>query len=223
MSYTSHADLGGQRGHGAIVPEPEGELWHAAWEPRVMALTVAMGATGSWNIDMSRRARETLPDYSRRSYYEIWFAALQKLLIERRIVRRAELRRGRSLDPPLPLARVLRAAQVESALARGSPTLRPVAAPAKFEIGNRVRTLDHKATHHTRLPGYVRGKVGIVEQVLGTHVFADTHAHGLGEQVQWLYTVVFDAAQVWPDEPAAAHRVSVDAWEPYLQASEDAA
>ncbi len=46
MSYVSHADLGGQRGHGAVVPEPEGELFHAAWEPRALALTLAMGATG---------------------------------------------------------------------------------------------------------------------------------------------------------------------------------
>lgn len=220
MSYTTHADLGGQRGHGAVVPEPEGELWHAPWEPRVMALTVAMGATGSWNIDISRSARETLPAYPRLSYYEIWFEGLQRLLIARRLVRRAELKSGRSLDPPLPLARVLRAAEVDAALARGSPTLRSAAAAAKFEIGSRVRTLDHKAKHHTRLPGYVRGKVGTVEQVLGVHIFADTHAHGLGEQPQWLYSVAFDAAELWPDEPAATHRVSVDAWEPYLQACE---
>ena len=58
MSYTSHADLGGQPGHGAVTPEPEGELFHASWEPQVLALTLAMGATRSWNIDMSRAARE---------------------------------------------------------------------------------------------------------------------------------------------------------------------
>ena len=47
MSYTTHADLGGQPGHGPVRPEPEGELFHAAWELRVLALTLAMGATGS--------------------------------------------------------------------------------------------------------------------------------------------------------------------------------
>ena len=63
MTYVSHADLGGQNGHGPVVPEAEGELFHAAWEPRALALTLAMGATGSWNIDMSRSARETLANY----------------------------------------------------------------------------------------------------------------------------------------------------------------
>ena len=80
MSHLSHADLGGQRGYGRVTPEAEGELFHATWEPRVLALTLAMGATGSWNIDMSRAVRETLPDYARLSYYEIWFEALLRLL-----------------------------------------------------------------------------------------------------------------------------------------------
>jgi len=30
MSYTTHADLGGRDGFGRVVPEPEGELWHAS-------------------------------------------------------------------------------------------------------------------------------------------------------------------------------------------------
>jgi nitrile hydratase subunit beta len=220
MSYTSHADLGGQRGHGPVRPEAEGELWHAPWEPHAMALTVAMGATGAWNIDMSRSARETLPNYAALSYYEIWATALQKLLIERRLLRDEELRRPASLDPPLPLPRTLSAADVQAALARGTPTARPAAKPARFAVGDRVRTVPARVNHHTRLPGYVRGRIGTVEHVHGAHVFADTHAHGLGEQPQWLYTVVFDAAQMWAECRGASHRVSVDAWEPYLEAAE---
>ena len=46
MNYHSYADLGGQDVREAVRPEPEGELFHAAWEPRVLALTLAMGATG---------------------------------------------------------------------------------------------------------------------------------------------------------------------------------
>jgi nitrile hydratase subunit beta len=217
MSYTSHADLGGQRGHGPVQPEPEGELWHAPWEPRAMALTVAMGATGAWNIDMSRSARETLPDYASLSYYEIWFAGLQKLLIQRRLLRRAELLKQKSLDTALPLPRALRVADVPSTLARGAPTRRAESQPARFALGDRVRTLRGPIHHHTRLPAYVRGRVGTIARMHGAHIFADTHAHGLGEQPQWLYTVVFDAAQLWAECKGASHQVSVDAWEPYLE------
>lgn len=222
VPWPTQADLGGQRGHGRVQPEPEGELWHAPWEPRALAVTLAAGATGEWNIDMSRATRETLPEYARLSYYEIWIAALEKLLVERGLLARAELVRGRALDdpPPRPPAQVLRAGDVAAALARGSPTERPPAAtPPRFRLGERVRAKAVVVPHHTRLPGYVRGKVGVVESLRGCHVFADAHALGLGEQPTWLYSVVFDGVALWGTaEPGAQQvRVSVDAWEPYLE------
>ena len=82
MTYQSRADLGGQNGFGRVIPEGEEELFHAAWERQALALTLAMGATGAWNLDMSRGARETLPDYPTLTYYEIWVKGLESLLIE---------------------------------------------------------------------------------------------------------------------------------------------
>lgn len=220
MSYTSQADLGGQLGHGRVVPEPEGELFHASWEPRVLALTLAMGATGSWNIDMSRAARETLPAYSQLSYYQIWFEGLLKLLQNAALVEAEELRRGQSLHAGGKVARVLHADEAASALAKGSPTERSATAAARFQAGQRVRTRAEKVPHHTRLPGYVSGKCGVIEKVRGFHVFADTHAQGLGEQPQWLYTVVFDEGELWGERDARQGlKVSVDAWEAYLEAA----
>ncbi len=217
MSDVTHADLGGQPGHGAVVPEPEGRLFHAAWEPRALALTLAMGATGSWNIDTSRAARETLPDYARLDYYRIWIAAVEKLMRERGQLFPDEIEAGRMLHPPVPVPRVLQADRVAAVLATGSPTGRAARVPARFATGQRVRTRGTPVDHHTRLPGYARGKVGVIERVLGVHVFADSHAQGLGEAPQWLYTVVFDSAELWADAPGAD--VSIDAWEPYLEAA----
>jgi nitrile hydratase len=222
MTYTSHADLGGQPGHGRVRPEPEGELFHAPWEPRALALTLAMGATGAWNIDMSRAARETLPNYRDLSYYEIWLAALQNLLAERHLAEPDEADAGRALHPARPLPRRLMAADVPAALAQGSPTVRPARAPARFAIGQAVRMFAGAVPHHTRLPGYARGKRGVVEHVHGVHVFADAHAHpsGLGEQPQWLYSVAFDGSELWPGEhKAGCVKISVDAWEPYMVAA----
>src|SRR4051812_11120875 len=71
VTYQSQADLGGQEGHGAVIPEAEGDLFHADWERTALAVTLAMGATGTWNIDESRGIRETLPGYSSLTYYEI--------------------------------------------------------------------------------------------------------------------------------------------------------
>jgi nitrile hydratase beta subunit len=218
LQYRSLADLGGQIGHGKVLPEPEGELFHAAWEPRALALTLAMGATGQWNIDMSRAARETLPDYARLSYYQIWIAALEKLLLERGLVHADEIEAGQPLHPPLPLARSLFAADVPAVLARGSPTLRATLTAARFAVGQRVRARAGPVDHHTRLPGYVAGRCGVVDRLLGAHVFADDHAQGLGESPQWLYTVVFEGAELWGSEDTARGlKVSVDAWESYLE------
>jgi nitrile hydratase subunit beta len=217
MTYTSHADLGGVDGHGRVVPEPEGMLFHAPWEARALALTLAMGATDTWNIDMSRRARETLSDYDRLSYYAIWLKALEKLLVEHGLVREDELDAGRMLHPALALKRVLHAADVPNRLTKGSPTARNATTPARFALGERVRTCADAVTHHTRLPRYARGKTGRVEHVHGPHVFADAHAHGLGEQPQWLYTIVFDGRELWGASATPGLRVSIDAWEPYLE------
>ncbi len=218
MSYVTQADLGGQDGYGAVTPEPEGEVFHAAWEAYALAVTVAMGATGAWNLDASRAARETLPDYARLSYCEIWIAALEKLHAERGLALADELAAGRMLHPPAPVARVLRATEVAAALARGSPTAREIAGAARFGPGDRVRARNGRVAHHTRLPGYVHGRQGVVERVHGPHVFADAHARGLGEQPQWLYSVAFEGAELWGASATPGLRVSIDAWEPYLEA-----
>jgi nitrile hydratase len=216
MSYETHADLGGARGYGRVIPEGEGELFHAEWEPRALALTLAMGATGAWNLDMSRGARETLPDYASLGYYAIWIEALEKLMLGRDLIGSDEIAAGRSLQPPRPLPRVLKASDVEELLSKGAPTERSASAPPRFAVGEPVRTRSSPVPHHTRLPGYARGKLGRIEHIRGVHVFADTHAQGLGEDPQWLYTVVFDARALWGAEADARQTVSIDAWEPYL-------
>ena len=219
--YVTHADLGGQRGHGRVRPEPEGDLFHAPWEPRVLGLTLAAGAMGVWNLDMGRSARETLPDYARLSYYEIWFAALSKLLIQHELVTPQEAASGESRQPARPTPRKLMACDVAATVARGSPTRRPVDRPARFAVGDLVRLYSGDVPHHTRLPRYMRGKVGTVERVHGAHVFADAHALGRGEDPRWLYTVAVRGRELWPaleDAPEAEHlTVSIDAWEPYLE------
>ena len=217
MSYRTQADLGGQAIYDRVVPEKEGELFHAAWERQALALTLAMGATGMWNIDMTRSARETLPDYRSLTYYEIWIRGLEKLLTERRLVGTDELSQGRMLHPAGQVLHVLRAGEVGAVLSKGSPTQRTDTAPARFAVGDTVRARAAEFAHHTRLPRYARGKIGRVEQVRGVHVFADSHAQGIGEQPQWLYCVVFSGRELWGDAAGGGLSVSIDAWESYLE------
>lgn len=220
--YVTHADLGGTTGHGSIEPEPEGVVFHHRWESRALALVLASGASGKWTIDMSRRFRETLPDYLDLSYYEIWTTGLERMLVDRGMVTEQELLVGHALVEPVEVRSVLTAERVAVTMARGSSAERPPSEPARFAVGDRVLTRTGHVDHHTRLPGYAAGQVGTIERIHGAHVFPDTNAHDLGEQPQWLYTVVFDAADLW-DDADHGQRVSVDAWESYLQPADGVA
>ncbi len=211
------ADLGGMMGFGPVVPEPEGEYFHADWERRALALTLAAGAAGRWNIDVSRHARESLhpADYLTSSYYAIWVKGLERLLVAAGLVGADELAQRRVLRPGEPV-RVWSADDAAAAMAAGGPSDRAADTEARFAVGDPVRTRVLHPTGHTRLPRYARGKAGVVERVHGAHVLPDARAHGAGEQPQWLYTVRFAGRELWGATAAPDLSVTIEAWESYM-------
>ena len=212
-------DLGGMHGFGPVVPEENEPVFHDRWEQRVFALNLAMAATGAWNIDQGRFAREDRPalDYLKKSYFELWLAGLERLLRERHLAGAEELAAGRALAPAPPLKHRLTAAEVGPSLAAGSSFERPPVTPARFRPGELVRAKALHPTGHTRLPRYVRGHLGRIHQVNGVHVFPDANAKGLGEDPQWLYTVRFEGRELWGEFSDPALAVCLAAWEPYLE------
>jgi len=217
-------DMGGQQGFGPVLLEANEPLFHAPWESRAMAVTVAMGASGQWNIDLSRSARESLPPavYLSSTYYEIWIRALEKLMLARGMVTQAELASGQLITPPIKVNQVLTRDKVDAALKTGSPTERPIEQSALFKVGQQIRARNMHPQGHTRLPRYVRGHVGTVVSVHGGHVFPDGHTlHATPPfhvPVQWLYTVVFNGRTLWGEHSDPTVEVTVDAWESYLEA-----
>jgi nitrile hydratase len=211
-------DMGGMDGFGKVEPEANEPVFHSAWEARVMAMNRALGATGEWNIDMSRFSLESLrPDvYLASSYYRKWFLGLERRLLERDLIAEDEIASGHALRAGKPLKRKFSTADIGRVLTRGSYG-RPATAPARFKPGDRVRARNINPTTHTRLPRYVRGHTGVVERVQGCHVFPDTAAIGKGEHPQWLYTVCFSARELWGDDADPTVTVSVEAFEPYLE------
>jgi len=212
-------DMGGMDGFGKVEAEPNEPVFHAAWEARTMALVRAMGAAGAFNIDTSRFYREALPPhvYLSSSYYKKWLLGLQDLLVAKGYVAPDEVEAGHALkDTKAPPRGKFTRDQVERILTRGRFG-RAAQAPAKFKPGDRVRAKNIHPVTHTRLPRYVRGHVGTVERVLGCHVFPDTNSLGQGENPQWLYTVRFDGRELWGADADPTIKISVDAWEPYLE------
>src|SRR5512133_798975 len=128
-------DMGGVPWSGPVAPEPDEPVFHADWERRAFAITMAMGMPGGWNIDMSRFAREDRPpeEYLSKSYYQIWLAGLERLMLERGLIARDEI------DPGKPVAKTLSPDGVAAVLHRGGPTEREATSAALFTAGDRVR------------------------------------------------------------------------------------
>lgn len=211
-------DMGGFVGFGPVKHEENEPVWHAEWEPRAFAIVLAMGMTGSWNIDIARHARERLPalTYWRSSYYEMRHYALLLQLIELGLITAMEEEQGRSLGEAKPVKRVPKAAEIPGILSAGSAYLRPSNREAQFKPGDKVRARNIHPEGHTRLPRYARGKTGEIVALHGTHVFPDSNAHGKGEDPHWLYTVRFTARDLWGKDTKDS--VCIDLWEPYLEA-----
>jgi nitrile hydratase beta subunit len=204
-------DMGGMDGYGKVEAEPNEPPFHQAWEGRVLAMQRAMGYAGAWHIDDGRYAQETLPPrvYLAASYYWRWALGLQKNLVTRGFVTEEEIAAGRSLDPAKPLPRKLTAEVVRAGMTRSSFF--------RQQPGDRVRTRNIHPLGHTRLPRYARGKLGTVELIHGCHAYPDSVAGDRGDDPQWLYTVVFDGREIWGADAEPTLKISIDAFEPYLE------
>jgi nitrile hydratase len=215
-------DLGGMHGFGRINAEAEAEepVFHADWEKRVYGLSRAVGSLGKWNSDMSRHARERQHpvDYLRHSYYENWLAGLEKLLVEKGLVTAEELASGQAsqLADEAVRKRLLRAEEVAAVEARGSSVAMPADAPPRFRPGDRVRARNRHPAGHTREPRYVRGRVGLIQEHHGAHVLPDLSAEGV-RVGRHLYTVRFEASELWGENANGNSAVYVDLWEDYLE------
>jgi nitrile hydratase len=211
-------DLGGMDGYGPVRAERDEPVFHHPWEGRVYALNTAMSARGVWNIDVGRFAIESLPPrvYTSSSYYELWLAKIETLVLQYHLAEADELERGHA-DVPGPEPRFT-TADVAGVLARGS-FVRGAESGPRFAAGDRVRARNIHPRSHTRLPRYVRNHVGVVERVHDPNVFPDSVVRDDGPQPQWLYTVRFDGEELWGDDAEPDMVVSVNAFEPYLESA----
>jgi nitrile hydratase len=169
---------------------------------------------------MGRHARERQhpADYLRHSYYENWLAGLEKLLVERGLVSADELASGKAAGAAGAAlrARVLRAADVARVMAKGNPVEVASEAPPRFAVGHRVRARNRHPSGHTREPRYVRGRIGVINEHYGAHVFPDRSAAGAREGAH-LYSVRFEATELWGEVAGPAGAVYADLWEDYLE------
>lgn len=217
--------MGGRFGDGPVIPDADSEVFHTDWHARALAIVLASGSLGKWNIDVSRHARECLApmDYTAFSYYEKWMGGLAALLVQTGVLTRDELA-GQTDDQISALAtKKLTADQVAGVLASGGPATRESNVAPVFAIGDAVMTRRIAENvlvsgGHTRLPSYAAGAKGRIIRYHGTHVLPDSNAHGLGEAPEPLYAVAFPASELWQHPEHPRDEVVLDLWQSYLEA-----
>jgi nitrile hydratase beta subunit len=211
-------DMGGMHEMGAVEYEKNEPVFHEHWESRAFALTLAMGAWRKWPLDTSRHQRELIPpaEYLRMTYYEKWIAGLVELLVKSGLVTSAELESESPAPKSSKAIPPFTAENVPELISHGRPASREVPVVPRFKIGQRVRARNIHPAGHTRLPRYVRAKLGTIDRDHGVFVFPDTNAHFLGEKPQHVYSVRFAARELWGEQAARRDALYLDLWDDYL-------
>ena len=212
-------DMGGMQGFGPIEREVNEPVFHAPWEGRVITMVLAIAAWGKFGADQRRTVRELIPpaEFLRMSYYEIWYTGLIVNMLDAGMVTRAEIDSGMPATGSAELTPALMAARVPTFFANGAPKKRNVPDAPNFRVGQSVRAKNINPTTHTRLPRYARGRTGVVSRDYGIYVFPDANANGQGEKPQHLYSVRFEARELWGEQAKRKDSVYIDMWDDYLE------
>jgi nitrile hydratase len=212
-------DLGGKEGFGPIeVDEPE-VPFKEEWEGRAWAIASSTAAP-DWTIDWWRHVRELIEpaDYLTRHYFDSWAQTQLAAFINSGVFTLEEATSGKLATPSDSTSERISAREAVALDATYAFRFdREVDWPPAFRVGDRVRTKRTAHAHHARLPAYARGRRGAIHANHGAHVFPDLSAQGK-EEAQHLYSVVFDAHELWPESGAGRDRVFLDLWESYLEA-----
>ena len=209
-------DMGGMDGFGPIVREADEPVFHHRWEGRVYALTrlVKPWLRGR-RLPGFRFVLETIPpaDYLRMSYYERWFHMVATRLLAGGLVTGSEVESGRA-HPGAPNPELL--PPTEGSLGFG---LLDMDVSARFAAGDAVRARNMNPRGHNRLPRYVRGRVGTVVEDYGVYALQDSDEDGRLslDDPQHVYSVRFEARELWGDRSHVRDAVYVDLWEEYLE------
>ncbi|GAT09637.1 nitrile hydratase subunit beta [Mycolicibacterium novocastrense] len=210
--------LGGLEG----LPEPltfEKRVFVEEWEKRIFGIHVAMmGLSNHLGSALAQYPIDTVPtafkdewtwadlrtgaeamnpfDYFKFRYYEKWLGGITQFFIDKGYVTEDELSARKeelavdaapALTDPEPAIDE----QVVDYLRRGDSPRRDVAHP-KFAVGDGVRITNVPAAAHTRLPGYLRGRIGTVERIFeGDYAYFTHTGDGIGDPMP-IYIVAFD-------------------------------
>ena len=220
-------DMGGVGEFGPIKRDKNEEVFHEIWESKVFAINLVLGPQRIHDPQGLRSSIETLDreTYLHASYYKRWLLAIESALSRTGLVTRQELEARTTFYRDSPGSQIPRREDpvLLEKLTTAMTTLRSspphkCEPPPRFQTGDIIKVRTQSTAGHSRLPGYVRGKNGTVQRVHGIHKFQDFSPDGtsLGGPHP-LYSVRFEALELWGHSSGTNESVYIDLWESYLQ------
>ncbi len=164
-------------------------------------------------------------EYFKYRYYEKWLGGISQFFVEQGYITAEELAQKtahyrenpQATLPDKPDAALFK--QIDAYLQNGDSGYHTLESPARFAKGDTVRIADPDAVDHTRLPGYLRNKKGVVDMVYpgAFSYFVSTGVDGIGEPMP-VYRIAFDIADIWGEGKSEANTtIYADLYEAYVQ------
>ena len=222
-------DVGGIDGFGPVVWEKDEPVFHEPWEAHMRAVDALMTKkVRAYCVDETRHRIERINPvyYLGSSYYQIWLLRMESLLMEKGYFTEEEVRaKMREITPEPPPSHLASYRHIMPSLA--SPQRRTVishsgsankeATMPKYTVGDVVRVKDGAPLGHTRVPRYVRGKVGVITHLHGNFILPVQRVADGSMLYQPVYRVCFSAQHVWGEDAAPKDKLYLEMWEEYIE------
>jgi len=244
-------NLGGLQNLGPISVETK--VFVEPWEQRIFGIHTVMMAESThladalpkypiadlpttfrntWTWASLRAGAEGMQpfEYFKYRYYEKWLMGISQFFIDEGYVSADELSARTQHyrahpEAPLPDQQSPSIAkQINEYLLKGDSGLHETADAPRLAKGAQVRVADPEAVDHTRLPGYLRNKTGIIDTVYpgAFSYFVSTGPDGIGAAMP-VYRVAFTADSIWgPEKSEPNTTIYADLFEAYLELSDPA-
>ena len=221
-------DMGGMHGFGPIDIEADELVFHEEWEGRVYGMVTSIREEHDvYGPYGSRHYIENIPpaQYLASSYYERWMLALQAALVNKGLLTAEELddrTRQFAADPTSETPKRLDpelADRVRRRIYAPQPLEQRASTVPLFSVGDEIVVRNIHPVGHTRLPRYVRGKRGKIVGIYGAQGFQDEPTIADGSP-QHVYSVVFEASELWGENAEPNQRLYIDMWECWMEPTE---
>nr|WP_295741885.1 nitrile hydratase subunit beta [uncultured Acidocella sp.] len=228
--------LGGLEGLGPV--DFEKRVFVEDWETRIFGIHVAMMGLSNhlktleetpstfnseWTWADLRKGAESLNpfDYFKFRYYEKWLGGISGFFIANGYITEDEL--TRETEAILKGSNVTASGgdssiddRIQKYLVIGDSPKQDVPVTNRFQVGGKVLVNNVPAAEHTRLPGFLRDKIGVVETVYeGAYAYFCSTGDGIGPAMP-VYCVKFDPKDIWGPMAEDGFYIYADLFDAYL-------